>query len=356
MDILTIKNKIKEFIKLVYTCPDYGKTLLRLKDDKLPKIVLFGTPVHGNLGDQAIAISELDFLKKWAGDRNIVEIPMPLYKTYRKTIKKYINPVDTIVISGGGWMGNLWLHNEITIREIVLDYLKNRVVIFPQTLYYTDDESGEKTFKETKAVFAQHEDLVLSVRDRNSFNCAQVKLGLRDGKNLLFCPDMVLYGTLAQKTLNLQGDKIALLCLRNDLEKKHDNCGVKEIVLQAGYVIHETTTVLTKLIPMRKRVQVVMDKISEFKSATVVITDRLHAMLFAQLSGTPCIAFDNITGKVFGVGEYLKGSDMQLFLTDKIDKSMMEALDLKKVEYVLTDEFNFYFFSLACKINSEGRS
>lgn len=38
-------------------------------------------------------------------------------------------------------------------------------------------------------------------------------------------------------------------------------------------------------------------------SSKIVITDRLHAMLICAITGTPCIAFDNISKKVQGVCE-----------------------------------------------------
>ena len=346
MAILTIKNKIKEFIKLLYVCPYYHTILKQLRDGATSKIILFGTPAHGNLGDQAIAISEIDFLQKISDKRDIIEIPMPLFKTYRKTIRSYINPKDTIIISGGGWMGNLWIHNEITIRQIIADYPKNRVVIFPQTLYYTNDDDGKKTIAETKAIFCKHNDLILSVRDARSYECAEKALGLIGGENLVFCPDMVAYGTLAQNIIRSQKDKIALVCFRNDVEKKSNTNNVREVLLKAGYTIQNTTTVLRHLIPIKRRQTEVQKKIAEFQSASIVVTDRLHAMLFAVLAGTPCISFDNATGKVFGVGKYLIDCDLSIMLVDHIDLTNLKNMNLDKKTYQLPDKLKEYFSKL----------
>lgn len=38
----------------------------------------------------------------------------------------------------------------------------------------------------------------------------------------------------------------------------------------------------------------------------MVITDRLHGMIFAAITGTPCIAFDNISKKVSGVYKWIE--------------------------------------------------
>lgn len=353
MVISTTKSVIKESIKLFYTCPNYKDILNRLKKNRDSKIVLFGTPAHGNLGDQAIAISELQYLHEISKEREVIEIPMPLYKTHRSLIRKYIGTNDTIIISGGGWMGNLWLHNEITIREIVTDYINNRVIIFPQTLYYTDDEVGRRTAIETKRIFDKHNDLILTVRDSQSYEYAQLVLGFSEKHKLLFCPDMVVYGTLANEECSISEKKIALLCLRSDIEKANDTDHVRKTLENTGYNIRETTTVVNHLIQFNKREQIVKAKIREFGDVSVVVTDRLHAMIFSLLSGTPCFAFDNATGKVFGVGEYLKESGMPVYLIDRLDASMVENVEFSKRKYYLTDELRGYFQQLGELVNSK---
>lgn len=40
--------------------------------------------------------------------------------------------------------------------------------------------------------------------------------------------------------------------------------------------------------------------------AQLVITDRLHAMIFAAITETPCIAMDNKSKKVKGVYEWIR--------------------------------------------------
>lgn len=353
MGISIIKNRTKEYIKLVYTCPNYKKILNDLKHNTNSRIILFGTPAHGNLGDQAIAISEMDYLRNIAGKRKVIEIPMPLFKTHRKQIRRHIQQDDTIIISGGGWMGNLWIHNEITIREIVTDYKKNRVIIFPQTLYYTDDEYGIETAKDTKSIFDKHNDLILTVRDLRSFEYAVKKLGFVPEQNLLFCPDMVVYGTLAMKSVNVPSEKIALICLRNDIEKKSDSSSIMQALKDTGYKVKETSTVLNKLIPMDKRVEAVELKIKEFGNASIVITDRLHAMLFALLAGTPCFAFDNTTGKVFGVGQYLQSNGMPVHLIESISESTINKAELFKKAYCLNDNLKEYFQRLEMIVNEK---
>ncbi len=41
------------------------------------------------------------------------------------------------------------------------------------------------------------------------------------------------------------------------------------------------------------RMEELNSKFAEFLSSGLVITDRLHGMIFAAITGTPCIALDN---------------------------------------------------------------
>ena len=55
----------------------------------------------------------------------------------------------------------------------------------------------------------------------------------------------------------------------------------------------------------RRREFFLNKKLDEFAKAEIVITDRLHGMIFATITGTPCIAFDNLSNKVSGVYEWI---------------------------------------------------
>ena len=46
------------------------------------------------------------------------------------------------------------------------------------------------------------------------------------------------------------------------------------------------------------RVEIIMDKFKDFQKSELVITDRLHGMVFCAISGTPCIVFGNYNQKV----------------------------------------------------------
>lgn len=350
--IKKVKDHIKERLKLLYILPTYPKILWQYKQCTQRKFVLIGSPAHGNLGDQAIAISETKFIHDYKNDEILFEIPTPLYKTHRQYLKKHCKSEDLIIISGGGWMGNLWDHNEIMIRNIIEDYPMNQIIIFPQTLYYTDDDKGRMVLQTTKSVFQNHKNVYLTVRDNNSYNIAQEQLGLNDD-HLLFCPDMVLYGTLANKNIVKRKNKTALICMRRDVEKIVNITGLESIVESMGYIPKETTTVYTHLIKIRDRETLVSELIKQYSEAELMITDRLHAMIFSLLAGIPCYVFNNGTGKVFGVASYLREANMPVKMFENANDVKSNAFDLIGKPYELRDELKNYFHQLGCLLSTK---
>lgn len=345
------EDHLKEFIKLLYIFPAYKKLLKEYKKCAQRKIVLVGSPAHGNLGDQAIAISELQFIQDYKKEETVFEIPTPLYKTHRSYLKKHINADDLVIVSGGGWMGNLWIHNEIMIRNIIADYPSNKIIIFPQTLYYAKDAEGKRVADETKVYFQNHDNIYLSVRDAPSYHRAQELLGIDEKSRLLFCPDMVLYGALARENTSERNKRVALICLRQDIEKAANLAGLESVVESAGYIPQETTTVYRHLIKIRERKKVVTELVFQYSKAGFMITDRLHAMIFSLLAGIPCYVFNNGTGKVFGVASYLQNANMPVKMLRDIGEISPETFDLSGKPYELSDGLREYFRQLGCLLN-----
>lgn len=353
MGISTIKKAkehIKESIKLLYILPEYKLILEQYRKCKKRKIILIGSPAHGNLGDHAIAVSEINFIQDYKKDEVLFEIPTPLYKTHRQYLKQHIKSNDLVIISGGGWMGNLWVHNEIMIRNIIEDYSMNQIIIFPQTLYYTEDTDGKNVARETRDVLKNHKNLYLTVRDANSYYVAQQLFGIND-KHLLFCPDMVLYGTLASKNITKEKKKIALICMREDIEKAVNVIGIESITEVLGFCPVETTTVYTHLIKIKDRQRLLEKLITKYSEAEFMITDRLHAMIFSLLAGIPCYVFNNCTGKVFGVASYLSDADMPVKMFKNADEIKLEMLNLTGKQYKLNDELKEKFNQVGCLLS-----
>lgn len=325
-------GKIKEVINLQKYYKDWRKILKKVKHKNGKKIILIGTPIHGNLGDHAIAEEEKIFLKDYFSEYYLLEIVMPMYKLFKKYLKKYIRSTDIIVISGGGWLGNLWLHNEIVVREIIKSYPNNQIVILPQTIFYTKDELGKIEEKKMIEVLETHSNLQLFLRDKSSYDYAKEKY-LKT--KVYYSPDIVLYGKLVYKIV-LEKKDIIKICLREDRESILADRIQLINKIEEKYKVEKVTTVLNKMVSFEKRNEEIKNKWAEFSEAKLIITDRLHAMIFAVRNGVPCIILDNKTGKVFGVYQWLKGK----YLIECASSSQ-EVLELiEKIEQRETKEYD----------------
>lgn len=334
--IKTIHTNKKAFSSYVET--------LRRSEDKDKRLILIGSPMHGNLGDHAIAWAEVRFFNTYFKDYSIFEIPTPVYNSLFSKIRKAIKTSDIILISGGGWLGDIWIHNENTVRDIVTRYPKNRVIILPQTVYFSNNQNSQNELVISKQIFNKHKALTLFVRDKNSLDFS---ISEKYVPQTIYAPDMALFG-FAECPLPVSREG-CLLCFRKDRERVEDPLRIqilKQNLFDMFHIVKWTTTVYLKGIHPSDREQRLSEKLAEYSQAKVVITDRLHSMIFAVLTGTPCVVIDNLTKKISGVLEWIQGIEYVRIISslDEID-SAIDSMDLNQIyrfdpqKYRISDGF-----------------
>lgn len=256
--------------------------------------VLIGSPVHSNLGDHLLAVNSVKLLKD-LGYRDLIEIPEFFYEIYKCIIK--FKPNTDIFIVGGGWMGDLY-EDELVIEDILNRYKSNRILILPQTIYF----NGKNVFSSKQKLYKllQGNNVKICVRDSDSFHILKSEFNFSSNK-VFFSPDLGFYenASLISTKPEISNNNI-ILSLRDDVEKQLDYKGeIINFLTKNSYSWVESSTVLNKkYIPIKNRKKELIKKFKEFGSARLVITDRLHSMIFAVLCNTPCVVFDNSTHKV----------------------------------------------------------
>ncbi len=151
-------------------------------------------------------------------------------------------------------------------------------------------------------------------------------------ENVHFIPDFVTYFQTPKFNYD---KKDVLLCLRNDKEKIKNSTfkDIENYIKNKNIKIDYTDTVIGKHLNKDTREKYVVDKIDQFAKYKLVITDRLHGMIFSTLANTPCISFDNASGKVYGVYDsYLKDVDFVKCIGEN------ETLDFNKIDEFLKYE------------------
>lgn len=330
---------MKKNIKQIYYSLIYSKELKKLRSTSSDrKFIILSTPNHGNLGDHAIALAEKNFLEEKNICNNIIEITSSFYLSNKNIINNLISEEDVILITGGGFLGSLWMGEEELVREIFQKHTNNKIIIFPQTIFYENNNFGKQELEKSKQIYKEHfGEKFIMLRDEVSYNL--VLNNFREVfDKISYFPDMVLY--LNENKHKLKRENKILCCFRNDKEKM-GNLNKKKyfeellnVEFSKKYTIDYTDTVVNKRININSRNEELNKKLLEFKTSNLVITDRLHGMIFAAITGTPCLAFDNSSGKVKGVFEWIKNIDSIIFL----DKITTKEDILAKLSYLLDYE------------------
>lgn len=283
------------------------------------RIILICTPWHGNLGDQAIAEGEYAFLKEHYPEYPVVEIPMLFYSALRRKMQKLIRPDEVIFVHGGGFLGNAWYYAEKNVLDALQRFPANPVLVFPQTMYYLDGEKASQQKQRAEKVYRDRRKLVLCMRERRSYDLAKSM-----GADARLVPDMCLYLNAAQPAEERHG---VLLCFRDD----HEKCTADNTIVQIKKWLTDTnrffycdTNVLRRNILPEERRAILSRRFQEIRQKQLVITDRLHAVIFCIITNTPCIAFDNATHKVSGVCDFL-GKQPGLYFADNAEDAIRHA-------------------------------
>ena len=318
-------NKISIVLKRVNKGLEVIKEYKKYKNSTEREIILFGSPIHGNIGDHAITIAEYKLLKD-ININNIFEISSFERYIAIDYISKKISNNAIIVINGGGFMGSQWIKEEMMIRDVIKHFPNNRIVIFPQTAFYKDDENGKKIFEESYKIYNSHKNLVLCAREERTYNFF---VNTYKKAQILYLPDIVLYLDRKEYCEKKNG---CLLCLRNDPEKNSNNEKIiaKTIDILKGKFnkIETTDTVVSFDIDSKKREEEFNKKLKEFSKYQIIVTDRLHGMIFSFLTKTPCIVFGNYNYKVEGVYQWIKNCNNIVFIKD--EKDLIKIMEFKE--------------------------
>ncbi len=259
--------------------------------------VIIGLPDHSNIGDMAIGVAEKAFLKSCGiscvaltGEESYENLPM---------LKRVIKPSTLICYIGGGNLGNVYEFEERVRRAVISEFPENPSVIFPQTIYYTPDDKGEREAEKTSQIFGEHKKLTIALRDECSLEKAKKMF---PSANVIFSPDIVMHtskDTFGVKNGERNG---VLLCFRGDCERSMTQTDKEKLALcleERGIAWRNTDTIAEfERATQRRQRLTVAEKIRELSEAGLVITDRLHGMIFSAIAETPCIVFGNYNHKV----------------------------------------------------------
>lgn len=251
------------------------------------------------MGDQLIAEAECQLLKQFKKFR-LVQITSAELWSSTRLLSICLNSQDILCITGGGYLGSLWPIEEYRVRSIIKQYHKNKIIILPQTIYY--ENIADEFCQTARIIYESHPDLYLFTREQQSFDFARQILMPNKQGSVFLVPDIAM--TYQTEEVSNKISNNILFCLRTDKEQiSKTNTIINKIrqTIPQNISIDYTDTQVPYAIPINTRQLEIKKKILEFSSYSLIITDRLHGMIYAAISGTPVIALDNASGKVGNV-------------------------------------------------------
>lgn len=306
-------------------------------------IYLIGTEDFGNIGDHQIAQSILSFLKQEYPRNTIKEISATFYPRFREALIKSIQPGALIILPGGGNLGDVYPATEDLRQDVIKTWRNNTKIVFPQTINFTNTEKGSTYLKKAKEIYTSDNNVILITREDISFSLAKKYFTCES----MLIPDIVLSN--CRQTTDARGDYI-LFVLRSDQEKvvSIDLSNLPALKERpARRLDHQQNSHIT----LERRAQTVEWVFEQYQKASLVITDRLHGMIFSAITGTPCVAFSSYDHKIPGTYKWLTTIPYIRFVESRDDanKAAEELLKMSRQTYDKT-LLKPYFDELAQKM------
>ena len=314
-------------------------------------IYYLGSEEYGNLGDHKISEAIKDFSKFYFPKYQFLEITAREFPEYKIYLKKYIKKQDLIFLPGGGNLGDTYPATEGVRQEIISLWGENLKVIFPQTIYFSENAEENILLKNAEKVYTLKKNVILFAREKKSYQLACELFECRS----YVTPDIVLFWH--EQSEKQQREKIVLFCFRNDKEQiiaETVKDRIKQEAIKVGYVIKNTDLQLPYHVTKAQRKYEIDQKLEEMRKASLVITDRLHGMIFAAITGTPCIVFSNYNHKVKGTYDWISYLSYIKYV-ENVEEAINILPSLLEVKDCVFDNTSLmkYYDKMACIVKKK---
>ena len=270
---------------------------------------LLDFPSHSNVGDSAIWLGELAYLRSLGGVSLTYTCDVHSYS--RADLAKHLTS-GIILLSGGGNLGDLWEESQQLRERVISDFPNTPIVQLPQSIHF----QSRRALLRAKEIFDSHPRLTLLVRDAQSLTFARNEF--RNPSHL--CPDMAF--CLGPLERPCSPTKNIVWLKRTDKESANPMPSTLATEIEPVDWLDEPETALRRLkqlldLPLirhargltsfeRARSQVceqlAHQRLSRgcrlLSAGRAVLTDRLHGHVLSVLLGIPHLLLDNSTGKV----------------------------------------------------------
>ncbi|MDV8079373.1 polysaccharide pyruvyl transferase family protein [Rhodococcus sp. IEGM 1370] len=291
------------------------ETLAVLRTHAAPgdRVAHLDFPNHYNAGDSLIYAGEVEYLKRLNVHVDYVSDPF----THNDALLEERIGDGTLFLQGGGNFGDRWPIDQKFREAIVARFPRNKIVCLPQSIDFADTDALART----AALYAQHPDLTLMLREKRSYELA---LAHFPNNRVEYCPDMAFGADIARsaegtavdvvKLLRADSESLGHAAVNIDASSVHYDWGLRGTDLAISTAVMLPTLIAQRfprtnrlLYPALLRSYEQTAKLNLrvaqriLNLAPVVLTDRLHAAVLAAMMGKRVVAMDNANKKVSGI-------------------------------------------------------
>ena len=287
------------------------------------RCALVGFPSHENPGDSAIWLAVRRVLK----ELDVSTVFVCDHKAYSPEALAALLGDGTILLNGGGNLGDLWPREQILRERVFRDFPRTPIVQLPQSMHFDDPENLARF----RQLIEGRNDVVFLLREEQSLARAQ-ELGVE----ALLCPDVAF---LLDAPSTRPDPETSVVCvMRSDREGRGlpapAGDGVEvldwlavpaseqplEAIVQAEQLGDAITAGTDALAPLVAGLLDVYDDLARrrleraftsLQRGRALITDRLHGHILALVLGVPHVVMDNRYGKLRSFYDtWTAGSDL----------------------------------------------
>ena len=277
------------------------------------RIMLIDPPAHPNVGDTAILLGELAFLRRALPGATVGAVA---HNAYTPRMDEEIERADLLLFHGGGNFGDLWPHHHEFRLRIIERFPHKPMLQFPQSIHFREAGLLERTQRAIEAT----QQFVLLARDDKTYAFATGALPCE----VELCPDMAFsLGPLEGRSATvdyaclLRTDKELLEAKSSAISASLTEVGTTFSIddwIRGPIPINRLYTALTMMVrnarPAVMAARLTLDIFELYARSRVrfglsllgrgraVVTDRLHGYILATMLGKPRYFFDTLDGKL----------------------------------------------------------
>ena len=270
-------------------------------------------PDHANVGDSAIWLGELALLRQITGRDPCY---VSTWHDFDLDAFRDVCPDGVLFLHGGGNLGDIWSHHQ-RFREDILARVRDRPVVqLPQSIHFRVPSEVDRF----AALVAEHPDFVLYVRDTRSLSFARKHLACPS----YLAPDSA-YALGEQSRDAAQCD--VLMLMRTDDERQGYALSSADPATVVDWLEDDADIPVGGDAKAREAQAVArVDRgLRLLARGEVVVTDRLHGHILANLLGIPHVVLDNDYGKIAAYLDAWPAPDAIVTRASTIEHAMVLA-------------------------------